>query len=96
MRDIAGALVVVGALGVLSGWLAGASRWARSVRAFAAPALTDHVGLVVGGVAIALFALLAAGLLPAAGSLWAIVLYAALAIAGVFALRRQVEREAAT
>jgi hypothetical protein len=95
LRSIAGAVVVVGVLCVFSGWLAGATSWAVATRRFLAPAVTGHVGLVLGAVAILLFALLAAGLLPAAGSLWAIVIYAVLAGAGVLALRRQVEREAA-
>jgi hypothetical protein len=75
--------------------VAGGTRWAQSTRRFLSPALTGHVGLVLGAVAILLFALLAAGLLPAAGSLWAVVLYAVLAGAGVLALRRQVEHERA-
>jgi hypothetical protein len=95
LRDIAGALVVLGIVDLLAGWLAGGSGWARAVRRFSAPALTDHAGLVYGGVAVALLTLLAAGLLPAASQLWAIVLYALLAGLGVWALRRQVEREAA-
>jgi hypothetical protein len=94
LRSIAGAGVVVGVLFVLAGWVAGGTRWALATRRFLAPALADHVGLVLGAVAIVLFALLAAGLLPAAGSLWAVVLYAVLAGAGVLALRRQVEHEA--
>jgi hypothetical protein len=95
LHDIAGALVVLGVVDIAAGWLAGGSSWARSARRFSTPALTDHAGLVGGGALVALLVLLAAGLLPAAGQLWAIVLYALLALGGVWALRRQVEREAA-
>ncbi|WCB94030.1 hypothetical protein DSM104299_02758 [Baekduia alba] len=94
LRDIAGALVVLGVVDVLAGWLASGSSWARKVRRFSTPALTEHGGLVFGGVLVLLLVLLAAGLLPAAGQLWAIVLYVLLAGLGVWALRRQVEREA--
>jgi hypothetical protein len=95
LRDIAGALVVLGVVGLASGWLAGGSAWARSARRVAAPALTDHGVLVFGGVLAVLLVLLAAGLLPAAGQLWAIVFYILLAGLGVWALRRQVLRERA-
>ncbi|HEY6761084.1 MAG TPA: hypothetical protein VI318_16420 [Baekduia sp.] len=94
LRDIAGALVVLGVVTVASGWFAGGSAWARRARRFSTPALTAHVGLVYAGVVVLLFVLLAAGLLPAAGQLWAIVFYIVLAALGVWALRRQVEREA--
>ena len=95
LHDIAGALVVLGVVDVLAGWLAGGTAWARRARRFAAPALTAHGGLVYAGVIVVLLVLLASGLLPAAGQLWAIVLYALLAAGGVWALRRQVIREAA-
>ena len=94
LRDIAGALVVLGVVDVAAGWLAGGSAWARKARRFSTPALTDHADLVYGGVVVLLLILLAAGLLPAAGQLWAIVFYALLAALGVWALRRQVAREA--
>ena len=95
LHDIAGALVVLGVVDIAAGWLAGGTSWARSARRFATPALTAHGGLVYAGVLVLLLVLLAAGLLPAAGQLWAIVFYALLAAAGVWALRRQVIREAA-
>jgi type IV secretory pathway VirB2 component (pilin) len=94
LRDIAGALVVLGVVDIAAGWLAGGTSWARSARRFAAPALTAHGGLVYAGVLVLVLVLIAAGLLPAAGQLWAIVFYALLAAAGVWALRRQVIREA--
>jgi hypothetical protein len=95
LHDIAGALVVLGVVDVAAGWLAGGTSWARRSRRFVTPALTAHGGLVYAGVLVALLILLAAGLLPAAGQLWAIVFYALLAAGGVWALRRQVIREAA-
>jgi hypothetical protein len=95
LHDIAGALVVLGVVDVAAGWLAGGTAWARGARRFATPALSAHGGLVYAGVIVVLLVLLAAGLLPAAGQLWAIVFYALLAALGVWALRRQVIREAA-
>jgi hypothetical protein len=94
LHDIAGALVVLGVVDIAAGWLAGGTGWALRARRFVTPALAAHGGLVYAGVIVVLLILIAAGLLPAAGQLWAIVFYLLLAAAGVWALRRQVIREA--
>jgi hypothetical protein len=95
LREIAGTVVVLGVVTIASGWLAGGTAWARASRRFAAPVLTAHGGLVYAGVITVLLVLIAAGLLPAAVHLWAIVFYLVLAALGVWALRRQVIGEAA-
>lgn len=96
LAQIAGTGIVLGALCVLGGWLAGATAWAGSARRFVAPAVAEHPEVAYGVVLGAIAALLAAGLLPAASRPLAIVLYLVLAGAGVWALRRQIGREAAT
>jgi hypothetical protein len=95
LREISGTIVVLGVVTIASGWLAGGTAWARAARRFMAPVLTAHGGLVYAGVITALLVLIAAGLLPAALHLWAIVFYLVLAALGVWALRRQVIHEAA-
>lgn len=95
LRQIAGTVVVLGVCTIASGWLAGGTSWARRSRRFIAPAMTAHGGLVYAGVTVALLVLIALGLLPGAAQLWAIVFYLVLAGLGVWALRRQIVREAA-
>lgn len=95
LREISGTVVVLGIVTIASGWLAGGTSWARSSRRFLAPSLTAHAGLVYAGVTCAILILIAFGLLPGAAQLWAIVFYLVLAGLGVWALRREVVREAA-
>lgn len=95
LREISGTVVVLGVCTIASGWLAGGTAWARASRRFAAPALTAHAGFVYASVTCALLILLALGLLPGATQLWAIVFYLVLAGLGVWALRREIIREAA-
>lgn len=95
LAQIAGTGIVLGALCVLGGWLAGAGSWAARAREKLSPAVVGHPDLAYVVVVIAIVALLAAGLLPAASRPLAIVSYLVLAGAGVWALHRQMTREAA-
>jgi hypothetical protein len=86
--DIAGVTIVLGIVVVAIAWLAGPSRPAVWVRRFSAPVVRDRPG-VAYGVAIGLvLLLLAVGVLPAAGAVLAVLVYLAIAIAAVLALRR--------
>jgi hypothetical protein len=95
LRDISGTVIVLGAALMAGAWLAGASRWARRARDVVSPVLREHPEVGYGAVALLILILLAAGLLPAAGSLVAVLIYVVLGLAGVAVLRRQVIREAA-
>lgn len=95
LAQIAGTGIVLGALCVVGGWLAGATSWAGRARRALSPAVVGHPEVAYGVVLTAIVALLAAGLLPAASRPLAIVLYLVLAGAGVWALRRQIAREGA-
>lgn len=94
LRQIAGTAIVLGVLCVLGGWLAGGTAWAAKARRFIAPTVVDHPEIPYIVVLGAIIALLAAGLLPASTRPLGIVLYLVLAGAGVWALRRQIAREA--
>jgi hypothetical protein len=93
--DIAKTGVVLGLLLALGAWLAGGTRWAAGVRRFAAPVIVDHPELGFAAVVALLALLLLGGLLPTAGSGWAVLIYLLLAGAGVAALRQTVIRETA-
>jgi hypothetical protein len=96
LRQIAGTGIVLGVLCVLGGWLAGGTAWAAKTRRFVSPVVVDHAEITYIVVLGAIIALLAAGLLPASTRPVGIVLYLILAGAGVWALRRQIAREAST
>jgi hypothetical protein len=95
LRQIAGTGIVLGALCVLGGWLAGGAAWAAKARRLVSPVVVDHPEIPYIVVLGAIIALLAAGLLPASTRPLGIVLYLILAGVGVWALRRQIAQEAA-
>lgn len=92
LRDVAIAVISYGALAVIGAWLAGPSRWATGLRRVLAPALRARPAVVVGVTAAAFLLLLL--ILPSGGRrlIGEAVLFA-LALGGVWALRRQVLRE---
>jgi Short C-terminal domain len=89
LHAIAIALVVYGALIVLSAWLAGPTRSATFVRKSLAPALRDRPGLAYGTVGGVLLLVVIWGPTPAFRQFAWIALIAALLALGVTALRRQ-------
>lgn len=95
LHDLALALLSYGVVLLVGAWLAGPSRWAVAIRRRLAPAMRDHVWWVYGVVAVVFLAALAWG--PASGDrrLLGTLVLAALIVAGVEVLRRQIVREAA-
>jgi hypothetical protein len=95
LADIAASALVFGLLLVAGAWLASGVRWARKVRRFSAPVLVGRPEVAVGAVLALLALLLLGGLLPTVGGVWALLIYVALAVAGVLALRRTTVAELA-
>jgi hypothetical protein len=93
LRDLALALIVYGVILLVGVLLAGTTRWAIRARRLLAPAMRDHLAMVYAAVAglFLLFLLWA----PTTGSrrLLAVLVLAALTVAGVEVLRRQILRE---
>lgn len=96
LADIAVTGIVLGLVLAAGAWLAGGTRWARSVRRFTAPVLIDHPELAFAVVVVLLALLLLGGLLPTVGGGWAVLAYLVGAAAGVWALRRTAEQERIT
>lgn len=95
LADIAGAGVVLGVVLTAAGWVGGMSKSGRRVRAWIAPAVSGWPEVTYAVVLGLTVALVAAGLLPASGSILALLLYLVLAVVGVVALRRRVTEELA-
>jgi hypothetical protein len=89
-------LLVVGAGAMLGAWLAGDGRRARWLRTRFAPTLAERPDLAYGIAALAYLALVAWGPLSVLRRPLAIVVFGALLLAGVAALRAQVRRELAS
>jgi hypothetical protein len=86
-------LLITGVLFIFAGWLAGPMRWARSLRDLIATPLQHHPGWFIAGV-VALIVLIAAlGPDRTPGQALPLLIELALAVAGVFALRRQIAAE---
>ncbi|MCW2982681.1 MAG: hypothetical protein JWR63_251 [Conexibacter sp.] len=93
LASIAVTALVFGLLLALGAWLASGAGWARAVRRFTAPVVVGHPELAFAAVVALLALLLLGGLLPTIGGAWAVLIYLALAGAGVLALRRTTARE---
>jgi hypothetical protein len=96
LRDLALGLLVYGLILLAGAWLAGPARLAVAARRRLATPVRDHVAWVWGVVAALFLAVLIWG--PSSGSrrLLGILVLAALVVAGVELLRRQIVRESAT
>lgn len=93
LRDVAQACMIVGIPLILAAWLAGPTRIAVALRRACAPWLRERPELAYGaGAALALL-VVAWGPIPATRKPLPVLLMFALVIAGVAALRAQVERE---
>jgi hypothetical protein len=95
LRDLALGLLLYGIILLAGAWLAGPAARAVAARRRLAPAVRDHLAWVWGVVAAIFLAILIWG--PASGSrrLLGVLILAALVVAGVEALRRQIVRESA-
>jgi hypothetical protein len=93
LHEIAVALIVYGAVGLVGAWLAGPTRWATGIRRRLAPPFRDRPGIVFGVVAFVYLLLVLWGPTPALHRWWGILLLAALVFLGVWALRRETLRE---
>ena len=93
LAQIAGTGIVLGVVCIASGWVAGGSAWAARTRKWLAPGVLGYPEVAYAVALAAVVALVAAGLLPAASRPLAILIYLALAVAGVAVLRRRIEEE---
>ncbi len=93
LQDLALALLTYGVILLVGAWVAGPSRWAVAIRRRLAPAMRDHVWWVYGVVAVLFLAALAWGPVSGDRRLLGVLLLAALVVAGVEVLRRQIVRE---
>jgi hypothetical protein len=93
LRDIAVALIIYGAVGLVGAWLAGPTRWATGIRRRLAPAFRERAGIVFGVVGFVYLLLVLWGPTPALQRWWGILLLGGLAFLGVWALRRETLRE---
>ena len=95
LAELAAVLIVVGVGAIAGAWLAGDGRRARWLRARIAPTLAERPDLAYGIAALVYLVLIAWGPLSVLRRPFAIVVFGALLIAGVAALRAQVQRELA-
>jgi hypothetical protein len=95
LAELAAVLIVVGAGAMLGAWVAGDGRRARWLRARFAPGLAERPDLAYGIAALTYLVLIAWGPLSVLRRPLAIVVFGVLLIAGVAALRAQVQRELA-
>jgi hypothetical protein len=96
LAELAVVLLIVGAGAMLGAWFAGGGRRARWLRARAAPALAERPDLAYGVATFAYLVLVAWGPLSVLRRPLAIVVFGALLLGGVAALRAQVRRELAS
>lgn len=95
LAELAAVLIVVGAGAMLGAWLAGDGRRARWLRARFAPGLAARPDLAYGLAALAYLVLIAWGPLSVLRRPLPIVVFGVLLLAGVAAMRAQVQRELA-
>ena len=96
MRQIAASVLALGLITVLCAWLAGTGRRATRVRGWMGPTLRDQPGIAYTAALVALLVLLVIGVIPGSGRIIPILIYIALAVAGVAALRREAMNDVAT
>jgi Short C-terminal domain len=91
--EIAGAIIFIGALIVIAGWLAGRSQWASTTRRSLAPYLRDRPDLTFGTAAVALLIVFLWGPIAATQKIVGIVVIVVLSLFGVEMFRRQTAAE---
>jgi hypothetical protein len=95
LGEIGIASIIYGLFAVAGAALAGPTRAAVAVRRRIAPLLDHHLGLSAAGLSAAYLLLVLWGPTHALRTWWGVLLFAALIVAGVAALRRQTLAEAA-
>ena len=95
LAELAAVLVIVGAGAIAGAWLAGDGKRARWLRSRFAPGLAERPDLAFGIASLAYLVLIAWGPLSVLRRPLAMVIFGALLLAGVAALRAQVQRELA-
>lgn len=95
LAELAAVMIVVGAGAIAGAWLAGDGRRARWLRARFAPGLAERPDLAYGLAALVYLVLVAWGPLSVLRRPLAIVIFGVLLLAGVAAMRAQVQRELA-
>ncbi|HEV7773952.1 MAG TPA: hypothetical protein VGO48_11770 [Conexibacter sp.] len=95
LAELAAVMIVVGAGAIAGAWLAGDGRRARWLRARFAPSLVERPDLAYGLAALVYLVLIAWGPLSVLRRPLAIVIFGVLLLAGVAAMRAQVQRELA-
>jgi hypothetical protein len=93
LRDLCIGLIAYGLVLLIGVLLAGPTRWARWLRAKAAPVMRDRPFLAYGAVALVFLLLLLWSPLDSQRSIWGTLVLAALVALGVWALRRQSLKE---
>jgi hypothetical protein len=93
LHDVAQAAIVGGIPVILAAWLAGPTRLAVAFRRNAAPWLRDSPGVTYAVVTALVLLVIAWGPIPATRKVIPVLIMVGLVIAGVEALRRQVDRE---
>jgi len=93
LGDLGWATVLYGVLAVLGATLAGPTRAATAVRRWVAPVLNERPGIAWTAVAVAYLLVVLWGPTYALRTPWGILILGALLAAGVYALRRQTQRE---
>ena len=96
LRQIAASVLALGLITMLCAWLAGPGRRATRVRGWMGPTLRDQPGIAYTAALVALLVLLVIGVIPGSGRIIPILIYIALAVAGVAALRREAMNDVAT
>jgi hypothetical protein len=95
LAELAAVMVVVGAAAIAGAWLAGDGQRARWLRARFAPGLAERPDLAYGLAALVYLVLVAWGPLSVLRRPLAIAVFGVLLLAGVAAMRAQVQRELA-
>jgi hypothetical protein len=96
LREIAATVVALGIVVMASAWLAGPARWSTRARGWISPTLREQPAIAFAVALVLLVLLLAIGIIPGSSRPVLVLIYVVLVVAGVAALRRQVQAEAGT
>ncbi|HEX4716951.1 MAG TPA: hypothetical protein VH300_00360 [Thermoleophilaceae bacterium] len=94
LRQIAASVVALGIVVMFCAWLAGPARWATRARGWISPSLREQPAIAYTIALVFLVLLLALGVIPGSSRPVLVLIYVVLVVAGVAALRRQVQAEA--
>jgi hypothetical protein len=93
LKEVAGAVLLVGAVLVIAGWFAGPTRPARAGREAIAPFLRDHAAESYAITLAIMVLIFIWDPIPATGKPAGIIVFTLLALLGLFVLRRQTAEE---